>query len=158
MSMIPIEEKDYSDGRTKQAFADSCDINKILKKAQKAGGLSHALKYDEAIYGEFTGVDLLGHYQQLERAQAIFDDLPSEVRSEFNNDALKFAGFASDPANIGRLNDLLPAIAEPGPYFPNPVKRTEEPPAAPVVDAAPPPADPPGVAPVAPPPPTDGVT
>ena len=33
MSMIELKEKDYSDGRTKQAFKDSCDINKILKKA-----------------------------------------------------------------------------------------------------------------------------
>lgn len=128
MSMnFPIDEPDYSDGMTKQAFADSTDINKILAKAQVAGGLSHALKYDKAIYGEFTGIDLLSAYTQIGRAQEIFNDLPSEVRNEFKNDALAFAEYASDPANIDRLPELIPAIAKPGAFFPNPVRRTEGP-------------------------------
>lgn len=105
---------DYGESMTKQSFKDSCDINKIIKKAQVSGGLSHALKYDSAVYGEFTGVDLLGAYEQVQRAQTIFDDLPSEVRREFDNDAFKFAAYASDPANVERLPELLPAIAEPG--------------------------------------------
>lgn len=113
--------RDYSDGMTKQSFRDSCDINKIIKKAQVAGSLSHLLKYDKAVYGEFTGVDLLTAYQQVERAQEIFNDLPSEVRAEFDQDAFKFAAFASDPRNIDRLDELLPAIAQPGDYrFPKP--------------------------------------
>ncbi len=116
MSMLPIVAKKYDDGRTKQSFKDSTDINKIIKKAQKAGGLAHALKYDKAVYGEFTNVDLLGAYAQCNRAIGIFADLPAEVRSEFDQDAFKFAGFASDPANIDRLVKLLPAIAEPGDY------------------------------------------
>ncbi len=127
--------RDYKDGRTKQSFKDVCDINKILKKAQKAGGLAHVQKYGEAVYGEFTGIDLLGHLNQVKRAQKIFDDLPSEVRREFKGDALKFAGFASEPENIGRLRVLIPAIAEPDRYFPNPVRRSEEP----VVGGEPPP-------------------
>ncbi len=126
----------YKDGRTKQAFKDSTDINKILKKAQKTGSLSHALKYTESSYGEFTGVDLLGAFEQINRAQAIFDDLPSEVRTEFGNDALKFAGYASDPANIGRLPELLPAIAAPGIQLPNPISRSVSAP-EPIVDPVP---------------------
>jgi hypothetical protein len=114
---------DFGPGRTKQAFKDSCDINKILKKAQKAGGLAHVQKYDKAVYGEFQDYDLLEAYGKLERAKQIFADLPSEVRNEFSNDALAFAGFASDPANIDRLAELIPAIAEPGAYFPNPRQR-----------------------------------
>ncbi len=147
LTEIPIV---YDDGRTKQSFKDSTDINKILKKAQLQGGLSHAMKYDAAVYGEFTGIDLLGAFDQVERAQTIFNDLPSEVRTEFDNNALKFAGFASDPKNINRLQELLPAIAEPGPYFPNPVKRTEAPLPAPVVDPDLVDGDPPIVAPEAP--------
>lgn len=122
MSMYEQIPKDYSDGRTKQAFADSTDINKILKKAQKAGGLSHAMKYDSLVYGEFTGVDLLGHFEQVERAQEIFDALPSEIRSEFDQNAFAFAEFASNPENMNKLAELLPKIAEPGDFFPNPAK------------------------------------
>ena len=47
--------RDYSDGRTKQAFKDQCDINKILKKASVTGSIAHLQKYPELIYGEFNG-------------------------------------------------------------------------------------------------------
>lgn len=132
MSMLELVKLDYSDGMTKQAFKDSCDINKILKKAQKVGSIAHLLKYDEAVYGEFENYDLLEAFDKVNRAGVIFADLPSEVRSEFGGDALKFAKYASDPANVGRLAELIPAIAEPGRYFPNPVKRA----GVPVVDPA----------------------
>ncbi len=115
----------YEDGRTKQSFKDSTDINKILKKAQKAGTIAHLNKHPKAVYGEFTGVDLLGAFDQVKRAEAIFADAPSEIREEFGQDALRYAAFCSDPANIDRLPELLPAIAKPGRYFPNPVARTE---------------------------------
>ena len=131
MSMLPIVPRDFSESRVKQSFKDSTDINKIIKKAQVSGSLAHALKYDAAVYGEFTGVDLLGAYQQIERAKKIFAELPSEVRREFDQDAFKFAEYASDPANIDDLVTKLPALGEPGTQFPKPgddpiVPRSEE--------------------------------
>lgn len=124
-----VKDKIYDDGRTKESFKDSTDINKIIRKAQVAGGLSHALKYDAAVYGEFTGVDLLTAFAQCNRAQTIFDELPSEVRNEFNQDAFKFAAYASAPENIHRLKELIPSIAEPASFF---VKPGDEPVVAPV--------------------------
>lgn len=109
--------------RTMQSFKDLTDINKMLKHAQKEGSLAHIEKYPEAVYGEFDGYDLLEAYDKLERANEIFAALPSEIRNEFGNDAIKFAGFASHPDNINDLRELLPQIAEPGPFFPNPVRR-----------------------------------
>ncbi len=124
MSMNELEEKVYDDGRTKQSFKDSTDINKMLNKAQVTGSLSHLLKYPEPIYGEFDGeFDLLTAHRQINKATEIFNELPSEVRSEFNNKALDFVSFVNDPANVGRLRELLPILAEPGSYFPNPVVR-----------------------------------
>lgn len=114
--------RDYTDGRTKQAFRDECDINKILKKAQRTGSIAHLQKYPEAIYGEFDGeFDLLTAQNKLIKANQIFDELPSEVRREFGNDALAFVKFAGDPKND--IRELIPAIAKPGDYFPNPVHR-----------------------------------
>ena len=94
----------------------------------KAGGtgvaVSALLKYPEAVYGDFDGeFDLLTAQGHIERANQIFADLPSEVRNEFDNNALAFVQFAGDPQNNERLRELLPAIAEPGPFFPNPVQR-----------------------------------
>ena len=101
MSMLKIKKIKYDDGRTKQAFKDSCDINKILKKAQVTGSLAFAEKYGEQVFGEFEGYDLLEAYGKLEKANEIFAALPSEVRREFDDDALAFAGYASDPENLG---------------------------------------------------------
>lgn len=132
---------EYNDGRTKQSFKDQCDINKILKKAQKAGSLAHVQKYEKAVYGEFNGeFDLLTAQNQIIRANEIFQDLPSEVRREFGNDALKFVQFAGDPANNEKLEELLPALAEPGAYFPNPVKAGGQGAGAATAPADPPPA------------------
>lgn len=115
---------EYNDGRTKQAFKDQCDINKMLKKAQQKGSLAHIQKYPELVYGEFDGeFDLLTAQQRLIRANEIFADAPSEIRKEFGNDALKFVKFCANPENNERLREILPAIAEPGSYFPNPVQR-----------------------------------
>lgn len=114
----------YNDGRTKQAFKDQTDINKMLKKAQVTGSIAHLQKYPEAVYGEFDGeFDLLTAHGQIEKANMIFADLPSEIRAEFGNDALSFVKFAGDPANNDKLREVLPALAEPGSYFPNPVQR-----------------------------------
>lgn len=144
--------------RTKQSFKDSCDINKMLKKAQISGSIAHLNKYPEAVYGDFEGFDLLEAHQMIDKANHIFDELPSEIRREFNNDALAFAGFASNPENKGKLAKLLPAIAEPDAYFPNPVQRGGVGAAAataPVADA--PPVESPVAAPVASSPPEAGV-
>ena len=64
-------------GRTKQSFKDSCDINKILAKAQKAGSISHLQKHG-AFYGDFAEApsDLLEARAMLARGQEIFDELP----------------------------------------------------------------------------------
>lgn len=120
----PCKQPKYKDGRTKQAFKDQCDINKMLAKAQRVGSIAHLNKYPEATYGEFDGeFTLLEAHGRIAKAEGIFSELPSEIRNEFNNDALAFVKFAGDPQNNEKLRDLLPALAKPGSYFPNPVTR-----------------------------------
>ena len=90
---------EYKDGRTKQSFKDSTDINKILVKARKTGTISHLQKWGGE-YGDFTEIPtLLEAENQLIRAREIFDELPAEVRREFDQDAGKFFDFANDPKN-----------------------------------------------------------
>ena len=54
MGMCPTgkayKQPKYKDGRTKQAFKDQCDINKMLAKAQRTGSIAHLNKYPEAVY------------------------------------------------------------------------------------------------------------
>lgn len=142
--------REYKDGRTKQSFKDQCDINKILKRAQVKGGLAHVQKYPEAVYGEFDPeLDLFVARERIAKAEAIFGDLPAEVRREFNNDAVAFVQYGNK-VGIEKLIEQIPAIAEPGRYFPNPVKAggqgagaataPSEPAPAPTPDPAPAPA------------------
>lgn len=121
-ALAPVYEKP---GRTKQSFKDSTDINKMLAKAQKAGTLSHLQKHG-AFYGDFANApeDLFEAREMIERGGQIFRELPAEVRAEFRNDPLKYFEFVNDPANSGRLAEVLPQIAEPGRYFPDVSSRT----------------------------------
>lgn len=109
--------REFKDGRTKQSFKDSTDVNKILKKAQKAGTLSHLQKHG-AYYGDFADFDFFEAQNALARARNMFGELPSEVRGEFQNDPGKFFSYVNNPENSGRLAELLPALAEPGRQFP----------------------------------------
>ena len=114
MSMLPIEDKDYSDGRTKQSFKDSTDINKLLVKAARGDSISHLAKH-QAMYGDFTDIDdLLTAHARLERGKRIFDELPGEVKREFGQSAAAFFNYVNDPANVDKLAELLPGLAERG--------------------------------------------
>ena len=137
MSMIPLGDKDYSDGRTKQSFKDETDINKILRKAQKAGTLSHLQRHG-AVYADFSDVpDLLTAHNRIKQGQEMFSELPSEVKKEFGNDMFAFFEYVNDPANAGNLAEKLPELAQPGRQRPsvrrsaateaNPAMRSAEP-------------------------------
>lgn len=113
MSMISQEPKDYSDGRTKQSFKDACDINKILKKAQVTGTVSHLAKHGPQ-YADFANFDFFETQLKIAQGKSIFEALPSEVRREFDQDPGAFFEYVNDPANVDRLAELLPGIAKPG--------------------------------------------
>ncbi len=113
MSMHGTTQPKYKDGRTKQSFRDETDINQILKRAQKSGTISHLNKY-EARYGDFSGFDFFDAQLQISKGAQIFDELPVELRREFNQSPAEFFDYVNDPANKERLVELLPALAEPG--------------------------------------------
>ena len=115
MSMMETFQSDnYPDGRTKQAFKDQTDINKILAQAAKGKTISHLARHG-AVYGDFSDIDdLLVAHNRLKKGQSIFDQLPSEVRREFDNDLGKFFRFVNDPENLEKLPQLLPGLAKPG--------------------------------------------
>jgi hypothetical protein len=109
--------------RTKQSFKDSCDINKILAKHAKAGTLSHLEKHG-AHYADYSDFEFDEHMRKIAQGREMFDELPSEVRAEFEQSPAKFFAFVNDPTNVDRLAELLPAIAKPGRYFPDPSPST----------------------------------
>ncbi len=115
--MLGTQNPTYTDGRTKQSFKDETDINKILKRAQKSGTISHLNQY-EARYGDFTGFDFFEAQLKISQGGEIFAALPTEIRNEFNQSPAKFFDFVNDPANKDDLARVLPALAEPGRQMP----------------------------------------
>lgn len=92
---------------TKQAFKDDCDINKIVAKFIKTGQLSHVV----AAAGQYMSTELgdMDYHEALNfvlKANDAFMQLPSHVRSEFQNDAGQFLEFCHDPANEERMIEL----------------------------------------------------
>lgn len=101
---------------------DSTDINKILVKARAGQAISHLNKY-QGVYGDFTDMpDLLEANRRLEQGNKIFDDLPGEIKREFNQSPAEFFQFVNDPANANRLKEVLPDLAKVGDQRPNVVR------------------------------------
>lgn len=103
----------YNDGRTKQAFKDETDIVKMLSRAQAAGTMSHLEQY-QGSYGDFAEFDFFESIIMLTKGREVFDALPSELRSEFNQSPSQFFDYVNDPANADDLHKKLPALAKPG--------------------------------------------
>ena len=124
MSMMEtLGKHTYVDGRTKQAFKDSTDINKIIAKQARGDTISHLAKHG-AIYGDFSDIDdLLTANIRLQKGIEIFEHLPAEVKREFDNSPGAFFNFVNDPANVDRLPEVLPGLAAPGDQMPAP-RRT----------------------------------
>lgn len=112
------KKKIYNDSRTKQAFKDETDINKILAKAQRAGSISHLEKY-EGFYGDFASFDFSEAQRVLANGNTIFNELPPEIRIDFEQSPAKFFEFVNRPENRGELRKIFPEIAKPGRFFPD---------------------------------------
>lgn len=124
------EERKYTKhGATKQSYKDSCDINKLLERGAREGGLSH-LERHGAMYGDFAAIDWDELPNKLAQGRQVFDELPAEIKREFNGSPGEFFAFVTDPTKADRLKELLPKIAERGNFFPKPnvvTRREEEP-------------------------------
>ena len=94
---------------TKQNHKDECDVNSILAKFKKTGALTH-LNERQAQYGEHTGLDFKEAMDIITSSQELFDDLPSELRSAFQNDPASFLDYVNDEANAEDVNAGFPAI------------------------------------------------
>lgn len=122
---VPDFSEDNGDPiKTEQCHKDACDINKILDRHQVKNVRSHLVEFPPEAYGVFDGTDLQTAMSRIDRAREIFDALPSEVRREYNNNAISYVQDIASRVKAGEdIGKLLPAIARPGSYFPNPVKR-----------------------------------
>lgn len=116
----PVDLDCSKDGRTRQEYADDCDINVLLARYEKTGVFNHFNAYEPNYLDVSDVPDLQRSLEIISRAQAAFMTLPAATRREFDNDPVKFVTFAQDPANIDRMREWK--LAEPLPEPPAPIK------------------------------------
>lgn len=120
------EESPY----TRQEFKDECDINTIMAQYIQTGEFFH-LNESAPQYLDCTGEDFRSAMDYVAGAFSMFEELPSKVRAQFDNDPATFLDFASQEKN-------RPELAEMGLLSPEALDRFHNPPApAPVPPAAP---------------------
>lgn len=115
----PYRVRTFFEGEslTNQADKKACDINNILKKAERTGVIEH-LNAHAGQYGDFTTAeDYKASLDQILNAQDMFMSLPSNIRKKFDNDPAEFLAFVDDPANQEEMVSL--GLAEPLPTSPD---------------------------------------
>lgn len=116
-----IQRGDWDPSMTKQAMADECDINKIMKRYEKTGMLNHVIRYKGQYADVSTEHDYQSALQTIIDANVMFDSLPAAVREKFANDPAGFLAFVEDPSNHDEMAELgLLSPTRPDPAAPPP--------------------------------------
>lgn len=106
-----------------QSFKNSTDVNYILEKF--ARGDESALSKVQGVYGDFTEMPktLAELSQRVLDARTLFDNLPLDVREQFDfNPSVFFASIGSDKFNA----IFADKNSTPQPVVPDPVKVQEQ--------------------------------
>ncbi len=98
------------DGAAQQQFKEDCDINTIMQRYQKTGAIDHVSKHQPQ-YGFASPNDYHQSMNLIATADSMFNDLPSNIRNEFNNNPQAFLEFVQDPKNADRAIELGLALA-----------------------------------------------
>lgn len=128
---------DFGPSLTRQEFSEECDINVIMAQYEKTGVISH-VNQREPMYVDYTMIpdDLMGTMAQLKLGEEAFMSLPASVRKEFDNNALNFVEFASDPENLDQMREWGLAPPVKAPDAPVKVEIVGTPPASPEASTA----------------------
>ncbi|QXP08377.1 MAG: internal scaffolding protein [Arizlama microvirus] len=92
-------------GRTKQSFKDECDINTLMAKYLKTGHMDHvnqALPRFESV----SEVDFQSAQNLIADAKSMFENIPSAIRSRFDNEPGKLLDWVHDPKNVQEAASL----------------------------------------------------
>lgn len=92
-------------GRTKQEFGPECDINTLMGKYLRTGQMDH-VNQRLPQFADVSDIDFQAAQNLIADAKAMFLDIPSEVRSRFDNDPGKLLDWVHDPKNAKEASDL----------------------------------------------------
>ena len=99
---------------TLQQFKEECDINNIMKRYTQTGEWSHvAAKIPQ--YLDVQVKDFSEAMDMVEGASEMFMELPSDIRTRFDNDPGAFLAFAENPENLAEMAEMGLTEAPPEP-------------------------------------------
>jgi len=110
----------------KQSFRDECNINNIMAKYQRTGAIEHMNNHGQN-YGYASSLDFRESMEILRTGQAMFDDLPAEIRNRFGQDPAEFLDFVQNPANIDEMREMGLVETSPSPAEPKEPVAPKEP-------------------------------
>jgi phage internal scaffolding protein len=91
--------------RTKQAHAKEADINYIMRKYLKTGLIEHSRNH-QPDYGFATSEDFHTSMNIITKANTMFEDLPSSIRSKFDNQPSQFLDFVNNENNKKEMQEM----------------------------------------------------
>ena len=100
-----VNEKGEIQYFTEQHHKLECDVKHIIQKYDKTGLIHHVSKI-EAKYGDLTGLEFQNMQNVVAGAMSMFNELPAEIRKEFDNDPQKLIHFMDDSNNRDRAIEL----------------------------------------------------
>lgn len=111
------------ESETQQQFLEECDVNRIMAQANRGMEITH-LKRSQPIYMDMTQFppDYQAALEVVKNAEQAFNDLPSAVRTRFQNQPDQLIEFLSNNENHSEAISL--GLIE---KKPEPVKVTEPP-------------------------------
>lgn len=85
--------------RVEQAHKDTCDIGLQIRKYDRRGfaRLKSQVDFDEEALLDLTGFDYKESMDAIARVNSEFEQLPSRVRNEFDNDPGRYLKYLSEP-------------------------------------------------------------
>lgn len=92
-------------GKTVQSFKDECDVNQIMARYQSTGELPN-LNSLPPQFLDVTGADFQAHQNAIAQAQTLFNELPSAIRTRFQNSPAAFLDFCSNENNRQELAEM----------------------------------------------------
>lgn len=109
--------------KTQQHFKDESDINRIVNKYAETGIITH-IRQQPQQYGYATSQSFTEAMQIVAEAKSNFAELPSSVRTHFNNDPAQYLDAIEDPSRNAEFVKL-------GLIDPQPPEKQKEPEKAP---------------------------
>lgn len=106
VNRLRVQKEFNLPSKAKQAFADECDINKIMSRFEKSGLIEH-IKENAGRYADAGDIDDYHAAMNLiADTNSMFETLPATIRAQFDNDAGSFLDFVADPENRQNLVEM----------------------------------------------------